>query len=214
MQFCTMTFQRAIGLSLAVHVALFGSALAVAHYSGPGYPSGPHALSVSLVGAVGAKRADRRTTPPMTPAETRQPPPVAKDTVRWREGHHSSVAAADEGVRDVPGLPAESAVSAPAVGGASFGYTPEEWGRLQAALDRAKIYPRFARERGIEGTALVRFKVGPTGAIARVAVVKSSGAKILDDASVKTIYRAAPVPYVDGWVEVPMVYRLGGAEER
>ena len=34
------------------------------------------------------------------------------------------------------------------------------------------------------------------------------GAKVLDDASVRTVLKAAPVPFVEGWVEVPMVYEL------
>jgi protein TonB len=79
---------------------------------------------------------------------------------------------------------------------------------LHSAIERAKTYPRFAREHGIEGTVLVRFKVLPTGDIETVRVIKSSGAQILDDASVRTVYRAAPMPYVNGWVEVPMVYEL------
>jgi TonB family protein len=65
-----------------------------------------------------------------------------------------------------------------------------------------------ARERGIEGTVLVRFKVLPTGEIERVDIIKSSGSDILDKASVHTVYRAAPMPYVNGWVEVPMSYVL------
>ncbi len=79
---------------------------------------------------------------------------------------------------------------------------------LQRAIEKAKTYPRFARERGIEGTVLVRFKVLPSGDIEAVDVVRSSGMQILDEASVKTVYRAAPMPYVKGWVEVPMVYEL------
>jgi protein TonB len=79
---------------------------------------------------------------------------------------------------------------------------------LQRAIEKAKTYPRFARERGIEGTVLVRFKVLPSGDIEAVDVVRSSGAQILDEASVNTVYRAAPMPYVKGWVEVPMVYEL------
>jgi len=86
--------------------------------------------------------------------------------------------------------------------------TSEQWQRLHSALESAKTYPRLARERGIEGTVLVRFKVLPSGDIDGVNVVKSSGAAVLDEASVKTVYRAAPMPYVKGWVEVPMVYEL------
>jgi protein TonB len=93
-------------------------------------------------------------------------------------------------------------------GTAAAAFASEQWLQLQSAIEKAKTYPRFARERGIEGTVLVRFKVLPTGDIETVNVVKSSGAQILDDASVRTVYRAAPMPFVNGWVEVPMVYEL------
>jgi len=71
-----------------------------------------------------------------------------------------------------------------------------------------KTYPRVARERGVEGVVLVRFKVLPTGEIEKVDIIKSSGSDILDTATVRTVYRAAPMPYVHGWVEVPMSYVL------
>ena len=79
---------------------------------------------------------------------------------------------------------------------------------LQSAIEQSKTYPRLARERGIEGTVLVRFKVLPSGTVETVNVVRSSGASILDEASVTTVYRAAPLPFVSGWVEVPMSYVL------
>jgi TonB family protein len=54
----------------------------------------------------------------------------------------------------------------------------------------------------------VRFKLKPSGEIDRVEIVKSSGYDILDSASIRTLYRAGPLPYVNGWVEVPMAYVL------
>jgi protein TonB len=90
----------------------------------------------------------------------------------------------------------------------------EQWTQLHSAIEQVKTYPRLARERGIEGTVLVRFRALPSGSIEQVDIVKSSGARILDEASITTVYRAAPVPYVDGWVEVPMVYQLKNAEEQ
>ena len=66
----------------------------------------------------------------------------------------------------------------------------------------------MARERGIQGVAHVRFKLRPTGEVETIQIVKSSGYDILDTASIRTIYRAAPMPYVDGWIEVPISYVL------
>jgi protein TonB len=79
---------------------------------------------------------------------------------------------------------------------------------ISAALDRAKTYPRLARERGIQGVVHVRFKLKPSGDVERAEIARSSGYDILDNASLKAVYRAAPMPYVSGWVEVPIVYTL------
>lgn len=203
MQCCTMTFQRAVGISFAVHAVLFGSALAVAHYSASSGSTAPGVLSVSLVGMSGDPSPVRR------PAEARGLEPAYPGM--------PVLNGVDPAERELPASrergasaaePLHASAGGESGGEATFGYTPEQWGRLQTALEQAKTYPRFARERGIEGTVLVRFKVLPTGAIAGAAVARSSGAKVLDEASVRTIYRAAPLPYVEGWVEVPMVYRL------
>ncbi len=91
------------------------------------------------------------------------------------------------------------------------GPSPNELQRLQALIERVKTYPRLARERGIEGTALVRFRVTQSGEADSVTVVKSSGARILDEASIETIFHAAreePLPKVKGWLEVPITYML------
>jgi protein TonB len=87
-------------------------------------------------------------------------------------------------------------------------FSSGQWKLLQEAIEKAKTYPRLARERGVEGVVLIRFKVAPSGDIEKVAVVKSSGSDILDQASVRTVQRAAPMPYLNGWVEVPMSYVL------
>jgi len=84
----------------------------------------------------------------------------------------------------------------------------EQWAVIVSSLERVKTYPRMARERGIQGVVHVRFKLRPTGDVETVEIVKSSGYDILDTASIRTVYRAAPMPYVNGWVEVPMAYVL------
>ena len=77
-----------------------------------------------------------------------------------------------------------------------------------SSIERVKSYPRLARERGIEGVVRLRFRVRPQGGVERVEIVRSSGSEILDTASVSTLYRAGPMPYVNGWVEVPIAYVL------
>jgi TonB family protein len=213
MKYCAMTFRRAIVLSITVHVALFGGALAFAHYGGPFFSSGLDVITVSLVGPERGGRLVRKTARRSEPAMPPQEPAVVEDRAVLQGEPPSAAAPAGDGLPDAPEAAQEGTRGTPGKGSAPFGYSPAEWDLLQTVLEKAKTYPRFARERGIEGTVLVRFKVQPTGAIERVDIVRSSGTKILDDASVKTIYRAAPVPYVEGWVEVPMVYQLIRPEE-
>jgi TonB family protein len=84
----------------------------------------------------------------------------------------------------------------------------EQWAVIVSSIERVKSYPRMARERGIQGVVHLRFRVKPEGEVDSVEIVKSSGSEILDTASVRTVYRAAPMPYVKGWIEVPIAYVL------
>jgi protein TonB len=92
-------------------------------------------------------------------------------------------------------------------GGKGF-IDPEQWTAIQAAIERTKNYPRLARERGIEGEVRLRFRINSAGSVESVEIVKSSGYEILDSASVRAVSRAAPMPSVRGWIEVPIAYVL------
>jgi protein TonB len=63
-------------------------------------------------------------------------------------------------------------------------------GKLFAHLHKKKVNPRSK----IAGTVVVRFTVGPQGELISREVATSSGSKILDDAAVASIERAAPFP--------------------
>lgn len=66
----------------------------------------------------------------------------------------------------------------------------EYLGRLRDVLERAKINPRSRKA----GTVWVRFKVGPAGELLEREITTSSGSKILDEAAVAALDRAAPFP--------------------
>ena len=217
MKDCAPSLCKAFGLSIAVHIVIFGSALAFAHYGGPLFRTGSRSIMIALVGPGAAVSGSADAAPvrrPSADAALHTPQaPDKSDTALPQTGgtEQQSVAPARGGGNDSVGDPAgnETLQEAAAAGGSGTpGYSPEQWHELQSALERAKTYPRLARERGIEGTVLVRFHVLPSGEVDTIDVVKSSGAKVLDDASVRTVLRAAPVPFVEGWVEVPMVYQL------
>lgn len=80
--------------------------------------------------------------------------------------------------------------------------------QLRVSIERALTYPPLARKRNIEGTVVVRFKVNENGSPSDVRVVESSHYKILDDEAVKTVTKAAPLPPVQGNVEIPISFRL------
>ncbi len=63
-------------------------------------------------------------------------------------------------------------------------------GKLFAHISKKKVNPRSK----IAGTVVVRFTVGPQGELISREVATSSGSKILDDAAVASIERAAPFP--------------------
>jgi len=79
---------------------------------------------------------------------------------------------------------------------------------IMRRIERAKRYPKVARRMGIEGKATVRFKLKPNGKVDSVEVVGSSGSDILDQASLETVQRAAPLPYKEGWLRVAIVFKI------
>lgn len=77
-------------------------------------------------------------------------------------------------------------------------------------------YPQAARRNGEEGTVMLRVLVDPEGAPVQVVLDKSSGSSLLDSAAVDAVRSWRFVPArrgrqnVEGWVRVPIVFRLEG----
>ena len=63
-------------------------------------------------------------------------------------------------------------------------------GKLRSQLERSKVNPRTQ----LSGTAVVRFKVRANGELVSREIASSSGSKVLDDAALESIQRAAPFP--------------------
>lgn len=61
-------------------------------------------------------------------------------------------------------------------------------------IQRAKRYPRFAREREMEGRIQVEFVLSRDGKLLESRVVNSSGHSVLDREALLTLRRAAPFP--------------------
>jgi protein TonB len=116
-------------------------------------------------------------------------------------------ARASEGEESTPGADVSGAAGVEAPAG------PDDDRRMaiiRSRIQDALVYPREARRRGIEGTAQVRFDLREDGRLRSVELAASSGRDLLDDASVETVRRAQPFPYVEGALQVPVVFRLTG----
>lgn len=63
-------------------------------------------------------------------------------------------------------------------------------GELRTKLEKSKINPRSR----LSGTVMLRFTIGEDGEIVAREVAESSGSKLLDDAALAALERAAPFP--------------------
>jgi TonB family protein len=93
-------------------------------------------------------------------------------------------------------------------GGVLDGKSDKRLNEIRERIEQAKRYPLLAKERGIEGTSLVRFRLRENGKLDSIQMEQSSGRRILDRESMNTVKRAAPYPFLDGWIVVPLTYEI------
>ncbi len=79
---------------------------------------------------------------------------------------------------------------------------------IMRRIEKAKRYPRMARRMGTEGQATVRFRIKTDGKVEGVELLDSSGSEILDQASLETVQRSAPLPYKEGWLKVVIIFKI------
>jgi TonB family protein len=223
-----MTFQRSLYISLFIHILVFGSAIAFAQFARGTLWGHRDVTVVSLVdpgpgtqGRASQSREhrevlfDRRSEAIHGTASSAAQPEVPAERQAAREeaslpGVQENNKVGTDGAGDAGALHGQAGEGSAGSGpDTQFGLVPaEQWAVIVSSIERVKNYPRFARERGIQGVVHLRFRVRPQGEVDRVEIVRSSGYEILDTASVRTVYRASPMPYVSGWIEVPISYVL------
>jgi TonB family protein len=112
------------------------------------------------------------------------------------------------------------ALSAPAAGDApqrevdALPQPPSPEQRLEQIRERvqaAVVYPARARERGLEGTARIQFRVAPSGRADAVSTLESSGSGLLDAAAEQAARDARALPQLYGWVRIPVRFELRSA---
>ena len=206
-----MTLRSSISVSIFCHVLLFGCVLALAQVVGNAFVPRLDAVQVSLITPeslekdAGTAQKKERDLPvrDSIAVEVQQPEPPSETGSEQPLLQQPSGAAEDADTEQSPPGP-----DAGRVGSSQSGLVSIEYLGLIEAIERVKKYPRLARERGMEGVVRLRFMLNHSGGVDAVELVKSSGYEILDSASISAVYRAAPMPYVNGWVEMPMRYVL------
>jgi TonB family protein len=79
---------------------------------------------------------------------------------------------------------------------------------IRSSIEKAKNYPLLARERGIEGTVVVSFRINGKGFPQGVKILKSSGYQILDEEVPKMLKKASPFPELNGEILIPISFKL------
>jgi TonB family protein len=86
---------------------------------------------------------------------------------------------------------------------------------ISAKIKQYEEYPPVAKRRHWEGTTVVQLRLTPEGKVTDISVVEKSGYEILDEAAVKMVRKASPLPLPperlrgrDQTVLVPIKFRL------
>ncbi|MCI4591807.1 energy transducer TonB [Sphingobium sp. BYY-5] len=92
--------------------------------------------------------------------------------------------------------------------------SPEWQAAAVAHILRYNRYPVLAQREGVEGTVRVRLCVRRDGRLVSVALEKTSGSSILDDAAIQAVRAANPLPALsadaaaESYFILPVTYRI------
>ncbi|QCK86932.1 TonB family protein [Phreatobacter aquaticus] len=97
-----------------------------------------------------------------------------------------------------------------ATGGAASASAVASWrAQVLAHLARFKVYPNQARDRGITGRAAIAFTLSRGGQVTASSLAGSSGAAILDQATIAMLRRAQPFPPMPAGGPASMSFTAG-----
>lgn len=148
-----------------------------------------------------AKLPDVPPPPPTPPAPQKpaaaKPPPKAKPApaapTKPAPARQQSTPSASQqaAAGPKPGDAGAGGASREERGGASLSSYQS---KVAARLRRFRSYPEAARAQALRGTASVTFTIVASGAVGKVSLSGSSGHKVLDQAALDMVRRAAPFP--------------------
>jgi periplasmic protein TonB len=165
-----------------------------------------------------------QTPRPAEPAPPRRKPRLAKP----RQSPARVAAAAPERADGRPGAGGGPAAGVGAgqgatgqgegaVGGGPAGSPGDDYlERVRRWIQKFQHYPREASRRKQQGTALLDVALARDGTVLGVALARSSGFPLLDEAAIKAVFAASPVPPFpeayrrkEGTMVLPAQYSLG-----
>jgi TonB family protein len=80
--------------------------------------------------------------------------------------------------------------------------------KIRDALQANLVYPYIARQRRMEGSVLIGFRINRTGNTEAIRILKSSGYSMLDTAAKETVVKASPFPVLNNTIEIPITFLL------
>lgn len=185
-------------------------------------PAAKNRKPAKISSPVADKDTARSVPPPPAPAaeaaeETR--PPVEPDAVAADGPPHEAAAPAEVRAAEESSSPAVPVTKTARllegpVGEGRTNRLGDYLAFLGRMLERDKDYPLFARQRGLQGTVVVRASIRADGVIADVAVIASSGHGTLDRAAVTAVKGAGSLKppanfgLADVTVDIPIAYGL------
>ena len=214
-----------LAASMAVHAAIFGVLPGFQRDSIPP----PVRLEVTILQPEPLPVAPPEPVPAVKPPPARKPEPQ-RSLQPERVSPKEPAAQLQTPVLalPVPQTPAESAFTVPAPRAQEAPPGPEQKAQVASVAvapptfnaaylrNPAPRYPPAARRSGEQGTVTLRVLVTAEGLPSRVSVEKTSGSAHLDNAALEAVkgWRFTPArrgnEAVDGWVLVPIVFRLEG----
>lgn len=145
------------------------------------------------------------TQPATVPLETEASPAIEPSSPSPITPHTT---AAPPQVSSLP----PSALPTPAIHKPDYGWLADP---LLRRLETLKQYPASARLNHLEGRVIVRIIIEEDGRITSVAIAKSSGHDVLDQAALDTLRQASPIALSrplersSVTIQIPLNYRLG-----
>lgn len=142
-------------------------------------PPPPVLTSTAAVAPPLAKPPEKKKQPP--PKKKDPPPPVP-------------VASPALPVPDPSPVPVAPAPPAPPQARGPVSASPDYLAVASAHLQKFREYPRSAQRRGIQGRGSVLIVLARDGQVRAVTIRQSTGSDLLDEAMLKTVQRANPLP--------------------